>query len=275
MDSADTAPTPLQALMAERYAGRQPQTALAAPMVEALLAHRSVRGFSPDPVPQDAIALAMAAAQSAATSSNLQTWSVVTVTDPARKERLKALASNQKQIAQAPLLMVWLADLSRLRAITGPSGVALDYLEMFLMATIDATLAAQNAVAAFEAMGWGTCYIGAMRNNPREVAAELALPPETFAVFGLCVGRPAPGAEGAVKPRLPQPVVCHAEQYGQRLPEGPVARYDADMLAFQAEQGMGDVAWTARCADRVGSLAALNNRDTLRAQLEAMGFGLK
>ncbi len=53
----------------------------------------------------------------------------------------------------------------------------LDYLEMFIMATVDAALAAQNATIAAESLGLGTVYIGAMRNHPEEVPATIKLPP--------------------------------------------------------------------------------------------------
>ena len=268
-------PAPVAGLIARRYGKAAFATESTDAVVAALLHHRSVRGYAPDPVPEADIALALAAAQSAATSSNLQTWSVVTVTDPARKSRLNALAGNQKQIDQAPLLMLWLADLSRLRKVAGAEAAALDYLELFLTAAIDATLAAQNAVTAFEAMGYGTCYIGAMRNNPTEVAQELALPKEVFTVFGLTVGRPAPGAEGEVKPRLPQAVIRHSEQYGESLAEGVADSYDAEMLAFQAAQGMGDATWTQRCTERVATTQAMRNRDNLKRYLNEMGFALK
>ena len=48
-----------------------------------LLSHRSVRGYRTDPLPEGTLQTLVAAAQSAATSSNLQTWSVICVTDPA------------------------------------------------------------------------------------------------------------------------------------------------------------------------------------------------
>lgn len=47
-----------------------------------LLAHRSVRTYRSDPLPSQTLELLVAAAQSAATSSNLQTWSVIAVEDP-------------------------------------------------------------------------------------------------------------------------------------------------------------------------------------------------
>ena len=265
-------------LLAQRYGGSAPAAVASLPLIDAMLGHRSVRGYTDAPVAEADIALAVAAAQSAATSSNLQLWSVVTVADPARKARLNAVSANQRHIAEAPLLMVWLADLSRARRLNAAAGKpaeALDYLELFLTAAIDASLAAQNAATAFEAMGYGTCYIGAMRNHPVEVAAELALPRECFAVFGLTVGRPAPGKEGSVKPRLPQATVRHAETYDASALEADVARYDAAMQAFNTAEGLAPVRWRDRCADRVAGPQSMSNRANLRGYLEALGFALK
>lgn len=121
----------------------------------------------------------IAAAQSASTSSNLQTWSVVAVEDQQRKEELSKLAGNQAHIKQVPLFLVWLADLARLSSIADSRGIshdALEYLEMFVTATIDASLAAQNAAVAAESLGLGTVYIGGIRNHPQEVAEILNLP---------------------------------------------------------------------------------------------------
>jgi nitroreductase len=57
-----------------------------------LLSHHSTRAFLPEPVPDETLTTLIAAAQSAATSSNLQPWSVVAVEDHGRKARLAALA---------------------------------------------------------------------------------------------------------------------------------------------------------------------------------------
>ena len=61
-----------------------------------LLNHRSVRGYKPDPVPAGTLETLVAAAQSAATSSNMQWTSVVAITDPAKKKVLAEIAGNQK-----------------------------------------------------------------------------------------------------------------------------------------------------------------------------------
>ena len=51
---------------------------------DVILGRRSIRGYKPDPVPPGTLETLIAAAQSAATSSNMQWWSAVAVTDPAK-----------------------------------------------------------------------------------------------------------------------------------------------------------------------------------------------
>ena len=134
-----------------------------------LLSHRSVRGYRPDALPAGTLETLIAAAQSAATSSNLQTWSVIAVTDPAKKAALAKVASNQKHIEQCPLFLVWVADISRNQRLGAEEGVTLEtmpYQETFMVAAIDAALAAQNATVAAESLGLSCVYIGALRNDP-------------------------------------------------------------------------------------------------------------
>lgn len=249
------------------------------PIIDHLLAHRSVRAYLPDPVDDDQLAAIVAAAQSAASSSNLHAWSVVAVRDPARKARLAEFAGDQAHIRQAPLLLVWLADLARLEEVAnkvGETHAALDYLEMFEVGVIDAALAAQNAVTAAESLGLGTVYIGAMRNRPEEVAAELQLPPRVVAVFGLCVGKPDPAQPAAVKPRPPQSVVLHRETYSLPAQTAGLEQYDTAMSAFYASQGMKvRGTWSNHSAKRVRDTQALSGRDRLMEALNGLGFPLK
>ena len=248
------------------------------PVLETLLAHRSVRAFLPDPVSEARLASIIAAASSAATSSNLQTWSVVAVRDPARKARLRALCSNQAHIEEAPLFLVFLADLARLEAIATARGARVEgteFLEMLFIGIVDATLAAQNAVVALASLGLGSVYIGGIRNNPEQVAAELGLPPHVFPVFGLCIGTPDPARPTAIKPRLPQSTILHQEQYDEAQATEALAAYDARMSAFQSEQEMPPEVWSSRTVSRVRTPAALTGRDRMRAALANLGFALR
>ena len=243
-----------------------------------LMSHRSIRGYRSDALPDGTLETLIAAAQSAATSSNLQTWSVIAVTDPAKKAAIAKIANTQKHIEQCPLFLAWVADVSRNQRLGAEEGVELEvmpYLETFLVAAIDAALAAQNAVVAAESLGLSTVYIGAMRNNVQEVGKILGLPQGAMGVFGLCIGYAAPGVANEVKPRLPQDAILYRDTYGN--PEEPKLRagYDAHMAAFSARNEMTQDTWTKRVIGRMGKIAALSGRHNLTDALRAMGFPLK
>lgn len=92
----------------QRYAGHAPAWTphLEHPVLQSLLRHRSVRRFLSTPLAPGVLDALVAAAQSAPTSSNLQTWSVVVVQEQALRDSLAALAGHQAHIAQAPAQVV-------------------------------------------------------------------------------------------------------------------------------------------------------------------------
>ncbi|KAI0384614.1 nitroreductase [Hypomontagnella monticulosa] len=256
--------------------------------VETLLQHRSVRNFLPEPLTPGTLELLTAVAQSAATSSNLQTWSAVAVTTPFLRSQAATLCGDQAFIHAAPLFLVFCADLARLTATCAQHdtpGTGLKFLEMYTMATIDASLAAQNVCVAAESLGLGTCYVGAARNRPRELASLLSLPPRVIALFGLSVGRPDPVAWPAtVKPRLAQGEVVHRDTWGQVSGDraqrqeqvANLAAYDEVLAGFNAKQGRGEApVWTYRSAHRIATVESLHGRDIFREILEERGFELR
>jgi nitroreductase len=245
-------------------------------VIATMLDHRSVRGYKPDPLPAGALETLIAAAQSAATSSNMQWWSAIAITDPAKKKVLAEIAGNQKHIEQCPLFIAWVADMSRNQRISEATATdfeTMPWLETFMVACIDAALAAQNAVVAAQSIGLGTVYIGAMRNDSIKVAELLGLPPQSFVVFGLCVGY-ADGktAEGEVKPRLPQSVVLHHDRYDATREAALRATYDAEMTRFSARHELQAATWTQRVLNRLGPIKSMNGRETIRASLKKLGF---
>lgn len=269
----------LETLLAARYGAVQ--TALQPdwnPVIEQLLSHRSVRAFLPDPVTEGQLQALVAAAQSASSSSNLHAWSVVAVQDPARRAALAELAGGQGHVRDAPLQLVWLADLARLERIADQlqrPRAGLDFLEMLVVAIVDAALAAQNAVVAAESLGLGTVYIGALRNQPEEVARLLQLPPRVVAVFGLCVGHPDPAQPASIKPRPAQSLVLHRETYSRTGQDEGVTAYNEVMARFYDAQGMKvHGTWAVHSARRVADGAALSGRDRLVEALHALGFPL-
>jgi nitroreductase len=264
---------PLAQLSAEELRVFENQT------FEGLLKHRSIRAFDSRPVPEHTVEMMVAAAQSASTSSNFQTWSVVSVTDPERKARLNAVSGQQKQIDTCPLFLVWIADLARLRSLGEQRQVphgSLDYLEAFLLANIDATLASQNAAVAAEAAGLGVVYIGGIRNSAEVVAKELGLPSSSFASFGMCVGYPDPQKPASIKPRLPMSAVLHKEQYNPQAFDQATKDYNLIMNRFYTEQKMNTPGeWDLHTLSRLSGEKALRGREKLKTRVNELGFELK
>lgn len=243
--------------------------------------HASIRHYLADPVPVAHIEAIVQSAQRASTSSNLQAWSVVCVTEPAKRERLAHLCGDQAHVAQAPVFLAWCADLARLDRTCELRGYRQNtaYLESFLVATIDAVIAAQNAAVAAESLGLGICYIGAIRNNPGGIIELLGLPTLTFPVTGMTVGWPA--TESIRRPRLAREAVLHWEQYGTAHQDDLLRDYDAAMIATGIYQGrqvpvphssgiMENYGWLEHTARRVSQPA----RTGLRSEVERQGFGL-
>ena len=251
------------------------------PTLDLIHAHGSVRNYKPDPIPDSILEAIVAAAQRTSTSSNMQCYSVVAVTDASKREQLMKACGNQSFIAQAPLFLAWCADLARLDHACEMRGYTqvTQYTENFLIAAIDAAIAAQTAALAAESMGLGICYVGSIRNNPREVIQLLGLPRLVFPVVGMTIGYPERAPR--VRPRLPMQAVLHRECYNSNQDEA-LHQYDHEM----AETGiytqrqvpvpgkpaeMQEYGWLEHTARRVSQAT----RKSLRQVLNEQGFGLE
>ena len=202
---------------------------------------------------------------------------MIAVEDPRRKDVFAEVAGGQDHIRQAPLFLVWLADLNRSQQVATTHGLpadGVDYFDTFLVGVVDAALAAQNVVVAAESLGLGTVYIGALRNDVARVARELNLPEQVFPVFGLVIGLPDPAKPAAIKPRLPQNVVLHKEQYQREPLAQSISDYDAVMKIFQRGQKQPEIGWSWHSSERLSGADKLNGRQYLRTALAKLGFKL-
>lgn len=76
---------------------------------------RTVRDFSPDPVPYELIENAIAAAASAPSGANQQPWTFVVVSDPAVKQQIRAAAeAEEKESYERRMSAEWLDALAHL-----------------------------------------------------------------------------------------------------------------------------------------------------------------
>ncbi|MGI9616950.1 MAG: oxygen-insensitive NADPH nitroreductase [Acidimicrobiales bacterium] len=246
-------------------------------IMKLLQSHRSIRKFTDEAIPDETVAEIVRSGTAAATSSNIQATTVIRVRNPETRASIAEVAGGQKQIESAAAFMVWCADVRRSAIACRNAGgsVTTGMTEQFVIATVDVALAAQNAVVAAESLGYGICYIGAVRNDPQTVSDLLELPEDVYPVFGLCIG--VPDQDPEVKPRLPLDLVLREETYdgGDAGPD-EVARigdYDDEMRAYYRSRtgGRKESSWS----EEMAGLLDGERRPHMRRFLANRGFELR
>jgi nitroreductase len=198
-----------------------------------LLERTSVRVFEPTPIGDDIRASILDCAFAAPTAGNQQLYTIIDVQDPALKQALARTCDNQAFIAQAPWVLVFLADCRRwldaYRLVhqparePGPGDLTL--------AIADACIAAQNAVVAAHAYGIGSCYIGDIVEQREEVVSLLDLDEYVFPAAMLVFGYPTQQQlSRAKRARFPRDAIVLTDRY-RRLGEDEI-RY---MFAARGE----------------------------------------
>ena len=197
--------------------------------IETLLSHRSVRHFEEKPLTNEQIEMIVMSAQAASTSSNIQAYSIIGITDPEKKRKLAELAGNQSYVAQNGHFFVFCADLYRHEIVGEIENkdvmISIESTEKFMVMLIDTALAAQNAAIAAESMGLGICYIGGIRNHLDEVCNLLKTPQRVIPLFGMAVGYPEKRVDQ--KPRLSISHIYHENEYEQ-----DVSKYKNQLVEY-------------------------------------------
>ncbi len=212
-------------------------------VLEQMLAHRSIRAYTDEIVPDADIHAAVAASQKASTSSNIQTYSLVRVTDPVMREAFIAISGGQEKVRDCGAFFLICTDMRRHRLLAQRCGAACEEnVESFLLSVIDASLFAQNMALAFESMGWGICFIGGIRNDLNTVQELLQLPRSVAPLFGMTVGRP--NEDPWPRPRFPVDVIMHENGV---VPDEKVLaqcdQYDDLMAEYYVQRGASGRTW--------------------------------
>lgn len=213
-------------------------------VIKLLKSHRSVRKFKDQPIARELLIELIQAGQGAATSSHVQAYTVIHVTNPANREQIAELAGGQPYIASCADFLVFCADMKRPTEASERAGsnVVRGMTEQLLVATVDTALMAQNVATAAESEGLGICYIGGIRNNPQAVSDLLKLPEHVYPVFGMCLGYPS--HEPEIKPRLPVEAILKEDYYSDDRAQ--VQAFDDTMQAYYQSRSSGnkDADWS-------------------------------
>ncbi|RLQ97507.1 oxygen-insensitive NADPH nitroreductase [Falsibacillus albus] len=245
--------------------------------IETLLAHHSVRKFKDQPLTREQVETIIKSAQAASTSSYIQAYTIIGVTDPVKKEKLAELAGNQSYVVHNGHFLVFCADLHRheLLAEKHQADIAdsIESTEKFMVSLIDAALAAQNAAVAAESMGLGICYIGGIRNDLNGVQELLNTPSRVIPLFGMAIGYPDQDTD--VKPRLPLEHIYHENTYEQDEEKymKQMTDYDEVISKYYHKRtgGLRTDTWTGQMAKMLSAKRRMYMKDFVQGK----GFDLK
>jgi len=139
---------------------------------------RSVRSFRTNkPVPEDSLKKILGAARLAPSAHNAQEYKFIVVRDEETRKELARAASDQRFIAEAPVIIVGVSLNPEYLLSSGVPAYA-----------VDVAIAIDHMTLAAVEEGLGTCWIGAF--NQEEVKKILNIPPQYKVVALLPLGTP-------------------------------------------------------------------------------------
>lgn len=173
----------------------------------------SVRNYSDQPVSNELLIEIIEKAMHAPTCGNMQLYSIIVTSDEERKQQLNALHFNQPAAVSSPVILTICADFNRFTRWCEISGAkpGYDNFHSFITAATDAVIIAQQIVTIAELRGLGTCYLGTVNYNARQISELLELPELVVPVASLSIGYPA--TKESQCERLPVEALLHFETY--------------------------------------------------------------
>lgn len=196
------------------------------------LNHRTIRAFSPQKMSTEELETLYEVARHTATSMFNQQFSIIHVTDTAKKAAIRKIC-NQDYVGENGELLIFVVDLYRnylIRKQKGSDAGRLHTTDVFMQGVCDTVLAAQNVTNAAESMGLGCVYLGSIQNDAAQMIDLLKLPKLTYPLLGMQVGYPAQAPQ--LKPRLPLEFTCFEDEYQPLADIHKLADYDKQVNLY-------------------------------------------
>jgi nitroreductase len=122
--------------------------------IECIMTRRSIRKFKNLPIEWYKIGRILECGTNAPTAGNLQDFRLMVVTDTDMKRQVAMASLEQMWIAEAPFVIVVLAEFVKTKRFYGIRGERLYAIQ-------DCAAAAQNILLAAHSMGLAACWVGA------------------------------------------------------------------------------------------------------------------
>jgi len=177
-------------------------------LFEVVEKRRSIRKFKPKPVTTKNLRKILETARLAPSGGNRQPWYFIVVRRPRTKKALAVAANNQAFVANADVVIAALGDptVSAAKLPYTLSSTRLPYKQ-------DPMIAVEHMILAATALGYGTCWIGAFKEE--EVKKVLKIPESLAVVALLPIG--VPGEDPPQRPRKAFTEIFFKESFGTLL----------------------------------------------------------
>ena len=148
-------------------------------LMEAIKTRRSIRKYKALQVPETLLREVLNAARLAPSADNAQPWKIIVVRDEQVKSKLASACNGQKFMAQAPIVLV---------ACGNPEDAFQTVGGYMSSHVIDASIAVDHLTLAAHALGLGTCWIAAFKED--KVREILAIPEDVRVIALTPLGYP-------------------------------------------------------------------------------------
>lgn len=219
-------------------------------VLSTILNHRSIRKFTGEPLSRNQIETIVKAAQMASSSSFMQSYSIIGITDPSMKRELREITETA-YMEENGHLFLFCADFHRITVMASEEEKIamrsmLQSSYFYQIAVTDASLAAQNAALAAESLGLGIVIMGSVLNAVQRLDEMLGLPEYVIPLFGMAVG--VPDQQPEIKPRLPMESVYFENRYGlgEAVDKENIQAYDAQIREYYMtrSENKQDAVWS-------------------------------
>lgn len=176
-------------------------------MINALINHKTIRAYTPEPISQDTIDRIVNAAIRGSNTGNMQLYSIVLTTAPEIKKTLAPAHFNQPMVTSAPLVATICVDVNRMTKWCEQSNADKAFFNLEFPHSLHRRhhSGSKHGLAA-EDEGLGLCYIGTTTYNPDMIIDVLHLPHGVFPLITLTIGHPAADpVSPSVSHKMPSP----------------------------------------------------------------------
>ena len=242
--------------------------------IEQIFKRKSIRKFKSKKIPKEIIEHIVKAGQNAPTGGGTQAYSLIIVSDQAKKDDISKLLGRQQFMTDESLWIMICVDWARQYKLWEMLGLDIKFGEMTKLwrGLMDAMLVAENLVIAAKIHGLGSCFNGGVRMRMTEIGNILKLPENVLPVLLLCIG--FPDEDPPERPRWPIETILHENEYNMPSIQTMRKYYDdanmrlKDMGYFNKGVDSWAEHWEYRFSEKGNEIL----EERLRNQLKELSF---